>query len=87
MWSPRSFGPGSSLRDKLQALEGLVNIELKSQRLNLDQLGTLGDVAYLHHLIDLLCDLADEVEQRRYGKLSPVIRNKVTVAVLIYLET
>lgn len=56
------FRNGSVIRDKLQMIETLVNIELKGQRLFLDQIGILADVDYLHQLLDLLCDLADEVE-------------------------
>ena len=57
------------IRDKLQMINTLVNIELRGQRLFLDQIGILADVDYLHQLLDLLCDLADEVEQQSYGKL------------------
>ena len=43
----------------------------------LDQIGILADVDYLHQLLDLLCDLADEVEQQSYGKLLSKA-NKIT---------
>jgi hypothetical protein len=52
------------LWDELLALGPLTNIELEGQTLSFERLGLLRDVATLHHLFDLLSDMADVLEHR-----------------------
>ncbi len=59
------FQPGS-LRAKMSQLESPVNIEVEGQSLRFNQLGVLGDVAYLEFIFDLLSDMADKVEKGSY---------------------
>jgi hypothetical protein len=54
----------SPLWQRLLALQTLSNIELENQRLSFEQLGLLYDVEHLRQLLDVLCDMADLMQQR-----------------------
>lgn len=52
-----------SLRDQFLRLKYEINIEIENSKLYFDQVGILNNPEYLHYLLDLVCDLAEAVEQ------------------------
>jgi hypothetical protein len=51
------------LRDQFLRLKYDINIEIENSKLYFDQVGVLNNSQYLHYLLDLVCDLAEAVEQ------------------------
>jgi hypothetical protein len=51
------------LRDQFLRLRYDINIEVEGAKLYFDQIGVLNQTAYLHYLLDLVCDLAEAIER------------------------
>ena len=64
--APTLFAPLNArqklLRDQFLRLKYDVNIEVEGTKLYFDQVGVLNQTAYLHYLLDLVCDLAEAIE-------------------------